>query len=66
MWLHEIPVGGLLVSPMVVFVLVALALTAVSGWLLRQLGWHRAIWKGPWFYLSLFVCYLALTLSLLS
>ena len=66
MWLHEMPVGGLLVSPMVLFVLVSLACTAASWLALRQLGWHRAIWKGPWFYLSLFVCYLALTLRLLS
>lgn len=66
MWLHEIPVGGMLFSPMVLLVLLALALTLVSHLLLRQLGWHHQIWKGAWFYLSLFVCFVALSLRLLS
>ncbi|EDX90858.1 MULTISPECIES: DUF1656 domain-containing protein [unclassified Alcanivorax] len=66
MWLHEIPVGGMLFSPMVLLVLLALVLTLVSHLLLRQLGWHHQIWKGAWFYLSLFVCFVALSLRLLS
>ncbi len=66
MWLHEMPVGGLLVSPMVLFVLLALTCTALSWLALRQLGWHRQVWKAPWFYLSLFICFLALTLRVLS
>jgi len=66
MWLHEIPVGGMLFSPMVLLVLLALALTLVSHLLLRQLGWHNQVWKGAWFYLSLFVCFVALSLRLLS
>ena len=66
MWLHEIPVGGMLFSRMVLLVLLALVLTLVSHLLLRQLGWHHQIWKGAWFYLSLFVCFVALSLRLLS
>ncbi|MEP5230618.1 MAG: DUF1656 domain-containing protein [Alloalcanivorax sp.] len=66
MWLHEIPVGGMLFSPMVLLVLLALVLTLVTHLLLRQLGWHHQIWKGAWFYLSLFVCFVALSLRLLS
>jgi len=66
MWLHEIPVGGMLFSPMVLLVLLALTLTLMAYLLLRQLGWHRQVWKGAWFYLSLFVCFVALSLRLLS
>ncbi|MBQ24472.1 DUF1656 domain-containing protein [Alcanivorax sp.] len=66
MWLHEIPVGGMLFSPMVLLVLLALTLTLMTYLLLRQLGWHRQVWKGAWFYLSLFVCFVALSLRLLS
>ena len=66
MWLHEIPVGGMLFRPMVLLVLLSLALTFMSYLLLRQLGWHRQVWKGAWFYLSLFVCFVALSLRLLS
>jgi hypothetical protein len=66
MWLHEIPVGGMLFSPMVLLVLLALVLTLASHLLLRQLGWHHLIWKGAWFYLSLFICFVALSLRLLS
>ena len=66
MWLHEIPGGGMLFSRMVLLVLLALVLTLVSHLLLRQLGWHHQIWKGAWFYLSLFVCFVALSLRLLS
>ena len=56
----------MLFSPMVLLVLLALVLTLVSHLLLRQLGWHHQIWKGAWFYLSLFVCFVALSLRLLS
>ena len=66
MWLHEIPVGGMLFSPMVLLVLLALTLTLMTYLLLRQLGWHRQVWKGALFYLSLFVCFVALSLRLLS
>ena len=51
---------------LVLLVLLALVLTLVSHLLLRQLGWHHQIWKGAWFYLSLFVCFVALSLRLLS
>ncbi|MED5389728.1 MAG: DUF1656 domain-containing protein [Pseudomonadota bacterium] len=66
MWLHEIPVGGLLISPMVLFVLLAMALTLMTYLLLRQLGWHQQLWKSAWVYLSLFICFVALSLRILS
>ena len=31
--------------------------------LLRKLGWHRRVWKGAWFYVSLFICFVALSLG---
>ncbi|MCG8394994.1 MAG: DUF1656 domain-containing protein [Pseudomonadales bacterium] len=66
MWLHEIPIGGLLISPMVLFVLVSLLLTLLTYLLLRKLGWHRRVWKGAWFYVSLFICFVALSLGVMS
>ena len=41
MWLHEIPVGGLLISPMVLFVLLGMVLTLLTFLLLRKLGPHQ-------------------------
>ena len=60
MWLHEIPVGGLLISPMVLFVLLGMVLTLLTFLLLRKLGWHQQLWKSAWVYLSLFICFVAL------
>jgi hypothetical protein len=48
MWLHEIPVGGLLISPMVLFVLLGMVLTLLTFLLLRKLGWHQQLWKSAW------------------
>ena len=66
MWLHEIPVGGLLISPMVLFVLLGMVLTLLTFLLLRKLCWHQQLWKSAWVYLSLFICFVALFLRALS
>ncbi|WP_250461959.1 DUF1656 domain-containing protein [Microbulbifer litoralis] len=58
--LHELGFGGMLFSPMVVFVPIALALTFVSHLLLHQLDLRRLLWREAWFDVGLFVCYLAL------
>lgn len=57
--LHELEFGGLLFSPLVVFVPIAFALAIVSRLVLHQLDLRRLIWKEAWFDAGLFVCYLA-------
>ncbi|WKE65676.1 DUF1656 domain-containing protein [Gallaecimonas kandeliae] len=64
--LHELAFGGLLFSPLLVFVLAALVLTLASRLLLQALSLHKWIWKDAWFDLSLFVCYMALVIRVLG
>ena len=66
MWLHEIPVGGLLISPMVLYDQLGMVIGPVTFALLRKLGWHQQLWKSAWVYLSLFICFVALSLRVLS
>ncbi|MCW8128080.1 DUF1656 domain-containing protein [Microbulbifer halophilus] len=62
--LHELGFGGMLFSPMVVFVSIALVLTFISGLVMDQLDLRRLIWREAWFDVGLFVCYLALAVYL--
>lgn len=55
---------GLLFSPLVIFLPVAFALTALTRFILFRLNLHQRIWKVAWFEVSLFVCYLALVVFL--
>lgn len=64
--LHEIGIGGLLFSPLVVMVPLAFLLCLLSRQLLHQLGWRRYIWREAWFDVGLFVCFLALIYALWS
>ncbi|WP_439134906.1 DUF1656 domain-containing protein [Pseudomaricurvus sp.] len=59
--LHELGVGGLLFSPLLAMVPVALLLAYLTRLLLYKLDWRRYIWKEAWFDVGLFVCFLALT-----
>lgn len=59
--LHELGIGGLLFSPLLVMVPVALLLAYLIRLLLHQLDWRRYIWKEAWFDVGVFVCFLALT-----
>ncbi len=58
--LHELALGGLLFSPLVVFAFCAFLLTMATRLLLFKLALRQHIWKDAWFDVSLFVCYLAL------
>ncbi|KMQ75995.1 DUF1656 domain-containing protein [Marinobacter subterrani] len=57
--LHELGFGGMLFSPLVVFVPIAFALTFATRLVLHQLDLRRLIWKEAWFDVGLFVCFLA-------
>nr|WP_166425290.1 DUF1656 domain-containing protein [Paraglaciecola sp. 20A4] len=64
--LQAVVLGGVEFSPLVVYFPIAFILTAVTRFILHRLGWHDKIWKVSWFEVSIFVCYLALTVYLLS
>ena len=57
--LHEMGMGGLLFSPLVVFVPIAFCLAMLTRLVLHQMDLRRFIWKEAWFDLGLFVCFLA-------
>ncbi|MFC0266803.1 DUF1656 domain-containing protein [Kushneria aurantia] len=60
MLLRELSFGGILVSPMLVFVLASLLIAAVLRTALHRTGLTRWIWQEAWFDVSLFVIVLAL------
>ncbi|WP_158770518.1 DUF1656 domain-containing protein [Paraglaciecola sp. L1A13] len=64
--LQAVVLGGVEFSPMVVYFPIAFILTALTRFILHRLGWHDQIWKVSWFEVSMFVCYLALTVYLFS
>ena len=64
--LQAVVLGGLEFSPLVVYFPIAFLLTALSRFIFNRLDWHDRIWRVAWFEVSLFVCYLALTVYLLS
>ena len=66
MLLQELPLAGLLFSPFILFVLVSFVLTLVTHSLIYRLALSRWIWRDAWFDVSLFVCYLALTVWILG
>lgn len=57
--LHEISLGGMLFSPLLVLIPVAFVLAAVTRLTLHYLGLRRYIWKEAWFDVAVFICYLA-------
>ncbi|WP_339782390.1 DUF1656 domain-containing protein [uncultured Marinobacter sp.] len=57
--LHEMSVGGMLFSPLVVLVPLAFILAAATRLVLHHLELRRYIWKEAWFDVAVFVCYLA-------
>lgn len=64
--LHEIALGGLLISPLVLFALGAFLLTMTTRIALHKFALRQRIWKDAWFDVSLFVCYLALFIYLIG
>ncbi|GAA0244484.1 DUF1656 domain-containing protein [Marinomonas primoryensis] len=66
MMLQAVVFGGMEFSPLVVYFPIAFLLAALTRFALHRLNWHDRIWKVAWFEVSLFVCYLALTVYLLG
>jgi hypothetical protein len=62
----ELNVYGLLVSPLLLWVLAALPATALFRRTLRRLGVYRAVWHPPLFDLALFVIVLGAVATLTS
>ncbi|WP_417516757.1 DUF1656 domain-containing protein [Marinobacter sp.] len=57
--LHEISIGGMLFSPLLVLAPLAFLLTAATRLVLHHSGLRRYIWREAWFDVAVFVCYLA-------
>ena len=64
--LQAVVLGGLEFSPLVVYCPIAFLMAACTRFVLHRLDWHDRIWKVAWFEVSLFVCYLALTVYFLG
>ncbi|MFM2484085.1 DUF1656 domain-containing protein [Celerinatantimonas yamalensis] len=63
---QNITLGGLLFSPLVIFIPIAFVLSAITRLILHKLHIHQYIWKVAWFEVASFVCYLAITVYLLG
>ncbi|NBA94626.1 DUF1656 domain-containing protein [Pseudomonas sp. R5(2019)] len=66
MGLREWALGGVLLSPFLVYVLLALVLTGVLRLMIRVTSLGRWIWHEALFDCALFVCLLALVTSVLG
>lgn len=64
--LHEIGIGGMLFSPLLVLIPVAFILAAITRLVLHYLGLRRYIWREAWFDVAVFVCYLAAVVYLFA
>ncbi|KUI97330.1 DUF1656 domain-containing protein [Vibrio sp. MEBiC08052] len=62
--LHEIPFLGLLFSPLVVYIPLAIGITYLIRMVLFRTGLYTKIWKPAWMLVSLFVCILSLSITL--
>ncbi len=63
---EELAFGGLLFSPLVVFMPLAFILSWITRLCLHKTGLYNQLWKAAWFEVSLYVCYLALIIHLLG
>ncbi|MFI8479577.1 DUF1656 domain-containing protein [Pseudomonas sp. NPDC078700] len=59
MGLHEWSIGGVLLSPFLIYVVLAFAVTGALRFMLIQVGASRWIWHEALFDTALFVCVLA-------
>ncbi len=57
--LHEISIGGMLFSPILILVPAAFILAAITRLVLHYLDLRRHIWKEAWFDVAVFICYFA-------
>lgn len=62
--LHELGLGGMLFSPLVVMIPAAFGLMLATRLAFHRMNWRRFLWKPAWFDVGVFVCYLALVVYL--
>lgn len=53
--IHEIDIYGVLVSPMLVWLGIALLVTGLLRWAMGRLGLYRFVWHKPLFDLALLI-----------
>ncbi|MAK89827.1 MAG: DUF1656 domain-containing protein [Oceanospirillaceae bacterium] len=66
--LMEISFGGMLFSPLALYIPLALLFTVLFRWALHRVNmrfqlWHTAYWNEAWLDISLFIIFLALTIA---
>ncbi|MDW6004744.1 DUF1656 domain-containing protein [Vibrio mangrovi] len=61
---QEIPFLGLLFSPFVVYIPVALGITYLFRVVLFRTGLYSRLWKPAWVLVSLFICVLSLSVRI--
>lgn len=66
MGLREWALGGVLLSPFLIYVLIALAITAVLRFIIQVTPLGRWIWHEALFDAALFVCVLSVLVHLLG
>jgi hypothetical protein len=66
MGLREWALGGILLSPMLLYGLLALLLTGVLRWGMHTVGLSRWVWHEALFDCALYVCVLAGVIALLG
>ncbi|OHV09703.1 DUF1656 domain-containing protein [Kushneria phosphatilytica] len=64
--LHEMSLGGIFYSPMLIFVLISLVVAALLRTLIHKSVLSRLVWQEAWFDVSLFVCVLAVVTYVLT
>ena len=64
--LRELSIGGVFISPMLLFALVSLAISALLRTLMHKAGLTGWVWQEAWFDVSLFVIVLAVVTYLSS
>jgi len=62
----EIAMGGLLFSPFVFWIPLALIISYVLRIVLYKTGWYIKLWKPAWVEVSLFVCLLFFIIRVLG
>lgn len=66
MGLHEWSLGGVLLSPMAIYAVLALLLTGVLRLGIQRIGLKRWIWHEALFDCALYVCVLAAVMAVLA
>ncbi|MCU1718991.1 DUF1656 domain-containing protein [Pseudomonas sp. 5P_3.1_Bac2] len=66
MGLHEWSFAGVLLSPLMIYVVLAVVLTGALRWLLELIGVTQWIWHEALFDSALFVCVLAAVVAVLG